>query len=127
MILLLEGDSEITRRDSQHVDEAHPLIACDVCEGEIFDREKISIHYSSSRKHPECGKCGIGFRDQFDYTDVSEMACCWFSLDLGSCSMARLHIPSVIVTSANGTLTHQTSYRIISSTFSIILNANIAI
>lgn len=121
------GYSEITNQDSQHAEEAHPRIACDVCEGEFFDREELAIHYSSSRKHPKCEKCGAGFRNQFDYTDVSDKTCRWSPLDLGSCSMALLHIPSVTVTYVNGTLTPKISYRIISSTFSIIPNAKIAI
>jgi len=118
--------SEITNRDSQHAEETHPRIACDVCEGEFFDREELAIHYLSSRKHPKCEKCGVGFRDRFDYTDVSDKACFWFPLDPGSCSMVLLHILSVTVTCANGTLTPQISYRIIPSIFSIILNAKIA-
>ncbi|KAH0834850.1 hypothetical protein J3R83DRAFT_10473 [Lanmaoa asiatica] len=52
-----------------HVDEVHPRVACHVCEGEFFDPEDLAIHYLSSWKHPKCEKCGIGFRDQFDYTD----------------------------------------------------------
>lgn len=65
-------------RDAQHADEAHPRIACDVCEGEFFDQEDLAVHYLSSRKHPKCEKCGIGFRDQFDYTDVSDKIHHWF-------------------------------------------------
>ncbi|KAG9311706.1 hypothetical protein JVU11DRAFT_7944 [Chiua virens] len=52
-----------------HVAEVHPRIACDVCDGELFDQEALAIHYLTSRKHPKCEKCGVGFSDQFDYTD----------------------------------------------------------
>lgn len=125
-ITLDEGESESTNWGSQHVNETHPLVACHVCEDVFFDQERLALHYLSSPKHPKCEKCGIGFRDQFDYTDVSDQIRHCFSFDLESCSMVLLHTPSVIVICANGILTPQISCRIISTIFSIIQNAKIA-
>ncbi|KAF9239307.1 hypothetical protein BU15DRAFT_46934, partial [Melanogaster broomeanus] len=56
---------------TKHVEEAHPRIACDTCDGALFDQDELPSHYLSSRKHPKCGECGIGFRDRFDFSDVS--------------------------------------------------------
>lgn len=71
-VVLVCNCRAITHRVSQHVSETHLRIPCDVCEGEIFDPEELPCHYLKSRKHPTCEKCDIGFRDQYDYTDVSD-------------------------------------------------------
>jgi hypothetical protein len=109
---------------SQHVEETHPRFACDTCDGALFDQDELPAHYLSSRKHPKCEKCHIGFNDQFDFADVSAKPFNHFlPLTITPCSTGLPHIPNPIATSANGNLTPLIFYAIILDTSPVILDA----
>jgi len=56
----------------QHTETIHPQVSCPLCDGALFDPGELSSHYMTSRNHPACDKCQIGFSDQAEFAMVGE-------------------------------------------------------
>jgi hypothetical protein len=51
----------------QHIANAHPKVRC--C-GTLLNEVELDAHYLTSRNHPVCDKCNVGFATQVEYTEV---------------------------------------------------------
>ncbi|KAH7915029.1 hypothetical protein BJ138DRAFT_998655 [Hygrophoropsis aurantiaca] len=50
-----------------HVETAHPQLSCGSCDGRVFDPQDLPEHYLSSKNHPICMICNLGYSDQIAY------------------------------------------------------------
>ncbi|KAG2137403.1 uncharacterized protein EDB93DRAFT_764757 [Suillus bovinus] len=53
-----------------HTETMHPQVSCQLCDGALFDPEELPMHYLTSRNHPACDKCQVGFSDQAEFAMV---------------------------------------------------------
>lgn len=51
----------------QHIANSHPKVRC--C-GALMNESELETHYLSSRNHPACDKCNVGFPTEQEYTEV---------------------------------------------------------
>ena len=51
----------------QHIANAHPKVRC--C-GTLLNESDLDMHYLTSRNHPVCDKCKVGFPSELEYTEV---------------------------------------------------------
>ncbi|KAL4068590.1 hypothetical protein V8B97DRAFT_1973637 [Scleroderma yunnanense] len=52
-----------------HVSDVHRPTPCEPCGGLVFDERDIPTHYLSSKNHPMCTICHVGFKDGSDFAD----------------------------------------------------------
>jgi hypothetical protein len=76
----------------QHTETVHPQVSCQLCDGVLFDPEELPIHYFTSRNHPVCDVCQIGFSDQAEFAMVRKYYC-HQHLDLGRHAARRNNTP----------------------------------
>jgi hypothetical protein len=51
----------------QHIANAHPKVRC--C-GSLLNESDLDMHYLTSRNHPVCSKCNVGFPTEQEYAEV---------------------------------------------------------
>ena len=51
----------------QHIANAHPKVRC--C-GTLLNESDLDMHYLTSRNHPVCDRCNVGFPSEQEYTEV---------------------------------------------------------
>ncbi|KAI6045258.1 hypothetical protein EDC04DRAFT_3137208 [Pisolithus marmoratus] len=80
-----------------HVAEVHRPTPCEACEGLLIDEDDLPLHYLTSRKHPTCGTCQIGFKDTFSYSEhgalqhpESHCYLCQWQLDSGDALQSHI-------------------------------------
>ena len=52
----------------QHIANAHPKVRC--C-GTLLNESDLDMHYLTSRNHPVCSRCNVGFPTDQEYAEVS--------------------------------------------------------
>lgn len=52
-----------------HISDVHRPTPCEPCGGLVLDERDLPAHYVSSRNHPVCTKCDVGFKDSFEFAD----------------------------------------------------------
>lgn len=52
-----------------HISDIHRPTPCEPCGGLVLDERDLPEHYMSSRNHPVCMKCDIGFKDSLEFAD----------------------------------------------------------
>ena len=52
----------------QHIANAHPKVRC--C-GSLLNESDLDMHYLTSRNHPVCNMCNVGFPTEQEYAEVS--------------------------------------------------------
>jgi hypothetical protein len=58
----------------QHITNAHPKVRC--C-GTLLNESDLDMHYLTSRNHPVCDRCNVGFPSEQEYGEVGGQ-CQWF-------------------------------------------------
>ncbi|KAG0700948.1 hypothetical protein DFH29DRAFT_1052764, partial [Suillus ampliporus] len=53
-----------------HTETIHPQVSCQPCDGALFDPGELPMHYLTSRNHPVCDMCQVGFSDQVEFAMV---------------------------------------------------------
>ena len=51
----------------QHIANAHPKVRC--C-GTLLNESDLDMHYLTSRNHPVCSRCNVGFPTEQEYAEV---------------------------------------------------------
>jgi len=69
--------SHISNR--QHEKDAHPQLACRLCDGRLVYIDELEGHYLESKNYPTCSSCLVGFQDQFSYEEVGSHFLSWGS------------------------------------------------
>ena len=54
----------------QHIANAHPKVRC--C-GSLLNESDLDMHYLTSRNHPACDRCSVGFPSEHEYTEVCQL------------------------------------------------------
>ena len=69
----------------QHIETVHQSFGCTNCGGERVRFADTDAHYLTSRSHPKCMICKLGFRNRIVFDDVREshllsrVFVCWLS------------------------------------------------
>ncbi len=72
----------------QHIANAHPKVRC--C-GTLLYESDLDRHYLTSRNHPVCNRCSVGFPSEQEYTEVGG-ECQWFMNTLSPMMIVCLNI-----------------------------------
>ncbi|KAI6094681.1 hypothetical protein EDD16DRAFT_814726 [Pisolithus croceorrhizus] len=80
-----------------HMVEVHRPTPCETCKGLIVDETDLPHHYLSSRRHPTCGTCQMGFKDRFGFAEHGalqhpESHCYLCQWQFDSCDALQSHI-----------------------------------
>ena len=54
----------LTTRFSQHMAIAHPELCCSLCHMIFSSKEHLREHHKTTRRHPSCTHCNVGFSSE---------------------------------------------------------------